>query len=186
MTTSTPPARPARAQWGGLALTILFLVGAALLFIILYVAFPASQHFWGLIWIGISALILALASYFAESASRDPTYQRSLGWGFFGMGFAVLFLTIGLAPSYGISLGIWQYIGLLLVVLALAVAVGGMIWRTRAVGRTADRQVVREQWRERPAPSAFSYAAANSPSVPATSPPPGAPPSPPSSPPRSP
>ena len=186
MTTPSPAGAPTRAQWGGAALTILFVIGAALLFIILYVAFPQSQHFWGLIWIGIVALILALASYLAESASRDPTYQRSLAWGFFGMGFAVLFLTIGLAPSYGISLGIWQYIGLLLVLLALGVAVGGMIWRTRAVGRTSDRQVVREEWRERPAPSAFSYAAANSPSVPATAPPPAGPSSPPTSPPRSP
>lgn len=185
MATPTPTAPPTAARWGGAVLTVLFLVIAALLFYIFYAAFPQSQHFWGLIWIGILAIILALASYLAESASRDPTYQRSLAWGFFGMGFAVLFLTIGLAPSYGISLGLWQYIGLLLVVIALAVSVGGIIWRQRALQRTTRREAVREQWRDRPAPSAFSYAAANSPSVPATAAPP-APPSPPSSPPRSP
>jgi len=172
-------------MWGGVFLTIAFVIGAALVFLLLYLAFPQSQHFWGLIWIGIVALIFALASYFAEAASREPTFQRSLAWGFFGMGFAVLFLTIGLAPSYGISLGSWQYLGLLLVVIALAVAVGGMVWRSRAVSNTAARQVVREEWRERPAPSAFSYAAANSPSVPVTAAPPP-PPTPPASPPRSP
>jgi len=175
MTTATNPAPPMAARWSGAVLTALFLVIAALLFYIVYYIFPQSQHFYGLIWIGILALILALASYLAESASRNPTYQRSLAWGFFGMGFAVLFLTIGLAPSYGISLGVWQFVGLLLVVITLAIAVGGIAWRQRALQRTAVREEVREQWRERPAPSAFSYAAANSPSVPSTAPAPSTP-----------
>ncbi|MGA8543178.1 MAG: hypothetical protein WB947_06555 [Thermoplasmata archaeon] len=179
-TRSTPPSLP---RWSGLVLTVLFLVIAALLFYILYYIFPGSQHFNGLLWIGIFALGLSLGSYLAESGSREPTYQRSLAWGFFGMGFAVLFLTIGLAPSYGVSLRVWQFVGLLLVVLTLAIAVGGMAWRQRALQMTASRNAPREQWRERPAPSAFSYAAANSPSVPTTAP---APPSSNSPPPRSP
>lgn len=168
MSTPTPsPASPVpRTRWSGLALTGIFLVVGAILFYLIYLALPSSQHFYGLIWIGILALVFAILCYFAESFSRDPSAQRSLAWGFFGMGFAVLFLTIGLAPSYGISLGIWQLIGLLFTIIALGASIALIGWRLRALQATTARNAVREQWRERPAPSAFSYAAANSPSVP--------------------
>ncbi len=181
---SASPTAPKPTGWSGVVLTAIFVVVAAILFYLIYLAFPASQHFYGLVWIGILALIFAIVSYLAESFSREPTAQRSLAWGFFGMGFAVLFLTIGLAPSYGISLGDWQLIGLLLTAIALGVSIALIGWRLRAVQSTAAREAVREQWRERPAPSAFSYAAANSPSVPATAPAP--PPTSPTTPPRSP
>ncbi|MGI0072072.1 MAG: hypothetical protein ACRECT_08435 [Thermoplasmata archaeon] len=184
MTTSAPPAP--RTRLGGIVLTLIFLVVAALIFYLIYIALPQSQHFYGLVWIGIVALLFATLSYFAESFSRDPSAQRSLAWGFYGMGFAVLFLTIGLAPSYGIALGIWLPVGLLLTAIALGVSIALVIWRIRAVTTTAQRLEVREQWRERPAPSAFTYAAANSPSVPASAPAPSPPPPSPTSPPRSP
>jgi hypothetical protein len=172
------PAQPAvGTKWSPVVLTALFLVAAALLFYLVYLAFPANQHFYGLIWIGILALILAICCYLAESVSRDPSAQRSLAWAFFGLGFAVLYLSLGLAPSYGVSLGGWQYIGLLLTTVALAVAIGLVAWRVRALQATRVQESVREQWRERPAPSAFSYAAANSPAVPATAAPPPSPPS---------
>jgi hypothetical protein len=170
MATSNPTAAPGGTRWSGAVLTALFLVMAALLFYVIYVISPQNQHFYGLIWIGILSLILATMSYLAESLSRDPAAQRSLAWGFFGMGFAVLFLTIGLAPSYNISLGVWQYVGLLLTLIALTISIALIAWRLRAVESTAQREAVREQWRERPAPSAFSYAAANSPNVPSTAP----------------
>jgi hypothetical protein len=180
---SSPSAAAAapRSKVNAGILTAIFLVVAAILFYLVYLALPASQHFWGLLWIGILALIFAVVCYLAESFSRDPVAQRSLAWGFFGMGFAVLFLTIGLAPSYGISLGTWQLICLLLTAIALGVSIALIGWRLRAVETTRAREAVREQWRERPAPSAFSYAAANSPSVPQTAPAPpasGAPPPP--------
>jgi hypothetical protein len=175
MATPTSPKTAGTTKWSGLVLTAIFLVVAALLFFLIYISFPTDQHFGGLLWIGIIALILAIVSYLAESFSRDPAAQRSLAWGFFGMGFAVLFLTIGLAPSYGISLGVWQFVGLLLTAIALGVSVALIGWRLRALQRTTARETVRDQWRDRPAPSAFSYAAANSPSVPATAPPPAAP-----------
>src|SRR5580658_7752732 len=175
MATATSGVPPAKTRWSGILLTVIFLVVAALLFFIIYIAFPTDQHFGGLLWIGILALIFAILSYLAESFSKDPSAQRSLAWGFFGMGFAVLFLTIGLAPSYGISLGIWQYVGLLFTAIALAISVALIGWRLRALRSTASREAVREQWHERPAPSAFSYATANSPSVPSTAPGPSAP-----------
>jgi Kef-type K+ transport system membrane component KefB len=185
MATPAPAAPASRPRYSGILLTAVFLVIAAILFYLVYLAFPASQHYWGLIWIGILALVFAVVCYLAESLSRDPTAQRSLAWGFFGMGFAVLFLTIGLAPSYGVSLGTWQLVGLLIVAIALAISIALIGWRLRALQSTAARQVAREEWRQRPAPSAFSYAAANSPSVPSTAPPPstsGTPPTPPRSP----
>jgi hypothetical protein len=175
-TTSKSPA-PSRTPWSPWVLTALFLVVAAILFFLIYLALPAQQHFGALLWIGILSLIFAIGCYLAESVSRDPSAQRSLAWAFFGLGFAVLYLTIGLAPAYGVSLGTWQLIGLLLVTIALAVSIGLVAWRIRAVQATKVQESVREQWRERPAPSAFSYAAANSPAVPATATPPPPPPS---------
>ena len=182
MSTPSAPTAPARSKTNAAVLTAIFLVVAAILFYLVYLALPSSQHFYGLLWIGILALIFAVVCYLAESLSRDPAAQRSLAWGFFGMGFAVLFLTIGLAPSYGVSLGTWQLIGLLVTAIALGISIALVGWRLRAVQATQSREAVRDQWRERPAPSAFSYAAANSPSVPQTAPPPANSPPPPRSP----
>ncbi len=181
----SPQLQPVRDRWSGLVLTALFLVTAAVLFLLVYFALPGNQHFYALLLIGILALILCLGSYLAESFSRDPTAQRSLAWGFFGMGFAVLFLTIGLGPTYGVLSTTWMLLGLFLTLVVLIVAVALIAWRGRAVRATENQQVARQAWRQESAPSAFSYAAANSPSVPATAPPP-APAAPTSPPPRSP
>jgi hypothetical protein len=166
--------QPVRDKWSGLLLTALFLVAAALLFALIYVGMPAHQHYEGLLLIGVLSLFLSLGSYLAESFSREPTAQRSLAWGFFGLGFAVLFLTIGLGPYYGLLSTVYQLFGLLLTVIVLIVAVALIGWRGRAVRATQNRQVPRQAWRNEPAPSAFSYAAASSPSVPEAAPaPPG-------------
>jgi len=187
MTTTSAAIQPVRTRWSGALLTALFLILAVVLFLLFYYAFPGDQHYTALLLIGIVSLLFALGSYLAESFSRDPTYQRSLAWGFFGMGFAVLFLTVGLAPYYGISgatvVGALTGLVILLVVLIVTVFLIG--WRVRAVRATENQQVPRAGWRSESAPSAFSYAAANSPSVPTTAPPPTTNP-PPSSPPRSP
>jgi Kef-type K+ transport system membrane component KefB len=175
MSSSTPASAPTGTKWSGAVLTALFLVVAVILFYLIYIAFPSNQHFDGLLWIGVLALVFAIVCYLAESFSRDPSAQRSLAWAFFGLGFAVLFLTLALAPAYGVSLGAWQWIGLLLTTVALAVAIALVAWRVRALQSTRVREAQREEWRERPAPSAFSYAAANSPSVPATAAPPSSP-----------
>jgi MFS family permease len=180
----SPQLQPVRDKWSGAVLTALFVVIAILVFAALYVTLPGSQHFYALLAIGIVALLFALGSYLAESLSRQPTAQRSLAWGFFGMGFAVLFLTVGLGPYYNVLSAVWQLWGLVILVVALFVTVALIAWRGRAVRATANQQVPREAWRNEPAPSAFSYAAAQSPSVPTTIPPPagGSPPSPPRSP----
>jgi MFS family permease len=184
MTGSPPAVRPVGNRWNGWLITGLFVIAAALLFLLIYYALPANRHYGALIVIGIVALFLALGSYLAQSFSRQPTAQRGLAWGFMGMGFAILFISVGIGGSYGVSTT-YVLLGLLLIVAVLIVSVALIGWRGRALQRTANREVPRAAWRNEPAPSAFAYAAANSPSVPEVPPPAGTAPAP-SPPPRSP
>jgi len=189
MTESSSAMKPVTTGWSGAVLTALFLVLAVVVFLLVYYAFPADQHYTALLLIGVISLIFALGCYLAESFSRSPTYQRSLAWGFFGMGFAVLFLTVGLGPYYISAITVVeQLVGLVVLIVVLIVAVALIAWRGRAVRATENQQIPRAAWRNEPAPSAFSYATANSPSVPKTSQiPTNSPPaSPPGTPPRSP
>jgi len=181
MSSGAPQLQPVRTKWSGWVITILFLVVAALVFAAIYLTIPADRGFWALITIGIVALVFAVGSYLMESFSRQPDFQRALAWGFFGMGFAVLLLTLALGPMYGVIATVDALWGLVAVISVLIITVALIGWRVRAVRATENQQVARTTWRNEPAPSAFSYAAANSPSVPATSPPPpasGAPPPP--------
>ncbi|MGA7476594.1 MAG: hypothetical protein WBW47_05175 [Thermoplasmata archaeon] len=191
MTGPSMAMQPVRTKWSGALLTALFLILAVVLFLLFYEVFTANQHFTALLLIGIVSLLFALGCYLAESLSRNPSYQRSLAWGFFGMGFAVLFLTVGLGQYYlgsGVINTVDQLIGFVVLLIVLIVTVALIGWRVRAVRATENQQVPRTEWRNEPAPSAFSYAAANSPSVPTTAPPPTTAPTntPPSTPPRSP
>jgi hypothetical protein len=169
---TSPALKPVRDKWSGLLLSGIFLVIAVLVFLGIYLSLPGQQHYWALIAIGIVALILALGCYLMESISRDPTAQRSLAWGFFGMGFAVLLLTVGLGPTYGLTSTVAMVWGLVAILAVLLITVGLIAWRSRALRATENQQVARAAWRNESAPSAFSYAAANSPSVPQTAPPP--------------
>jgi peptidoglycan/LPS O-acetylase OafA/YrhL len=188
MTSSSTGMQTVPSGWSGAVLTALFLVLAVIVFLLCYYAFPNDQHYSALLLIGVISLIFALGCYLAESLSRNPSYQRSLAWGFFGMGFTVLFLTVGLGPYYGVGFStVVELAALLILVVVLIVAVALIAWRGRAVRATENQQIPRAAWRNEPAPSAFDYATANSPSVPKTSQIPTAPPSsPPASPPRSP
>ena len=184
MAATSPALKPVRDRWSGLALLAIFLVLAVVLFTAIYLSLPGQQHYWALITIGVLSLVFSLGSYLLESLSREPTAQRSLAWGFFGMGFAVLFLTVGLAPTYGLVSAVLALYSIVILLVVLIVAVALIAWRGRAVRATENQQVARAAWRNEPAPSAFSYATANAPSVPATAPPPSSPSHP--SPPRSP
>ncbi|HYA69917.1 MAG TPA: hypothetical protein VEH28_00925 [Thermoplasmata archaeon] len=188
MTVPSAAMKPVHSRWGGLVLSVLFLALAILVFLLLYLTFPADQHYTALLLIGIFSLVFAVGCYFMEAFSNDPTYQRSLAWGFFGMGFAVLFLTVGLGPYYVSAITVVeQLVGLLILAVALIVSVFLISWRIRAVRATENREPPRAAWRNEPAPSAFSYATATSPSVPQVNQMPSNPPSsPPGSPPRSP
>jgi len=164
--------RPTVAGWGAWVLAALFLVIAALLFAAIFYTLPSSNHFYALLAIGIVALFFSLGSYLAEAASREPTIQRALAWGFFGMGFAILIVTIALGPTYGTITTVGSLVGLVVTLAALFIAVGLMMWRVRAVARTAAREAPREAWRQEPTPSALSYSTATSASVPVVTPPP--------------
>jgi uncharacterized membrane protein len=167
------PSTPHRSLGGisGWIVAGLLLVTAVIVFLSVYLAFPQAGHFYGLLGVGILALFLALGSYFAQALSREPVAQRALGWGFFGMGFGVLFLTIALGPTYGVLSPIAQLFSLLVVLVALIAAVGLISWRIRALRRTAQREVARRTWQGEAAPSAFSYATAQAPDVPVITPP---------------
>jgi len=183
MTGTPSTVQPVRTRWSGALLTALFLILAVVLFLLFYLEFTSSQHYTALLLIGSVSLVFALGCYLVESFSREPTYQRSLAWGFFGMGFAVLFLTVGLGPYYGITSTTSALEGLIVLLVVLIVTVALIAWRVRAVRATQNQQVPRAEWRTETPPSAFSYAAANAPSVPSTAPPPATPPA---NPPRSP
>jgi MFS family permease len=164
--------RPSVAGWAAWILAALFLAIAALIFTAIYYTLPYLNHFPALIAIGILALFFALGSYLAEAASRQPTIQRALGWGFFGMGFAVLIAAVALGPTYGVLSTVTALVGLAVTLGVLFIAVGLMMWRARAVARTKGREAPREAWRKEPTPSALSYSAATSPSVPVVTTPP--------------
>ena len=172
MTTMPPVGRSSVGGWGAWVLAAIFLVIAVLIFAALYLLYPASNHWYALIGIGVIALVFSLGSYLAEAASRGPTIQRSLAWGFFGMGFAVLLITTAIGPMYSVLSVAGALIGLVVILAALFVTVGLMMWRVRSVARTAAREQPREAWREEPPKSALSYSTATSPSVPMVTPPP--------------
>jgi len=169
---SSPPApKPVADRWSAGLLGGLFVAATVILDLLFYDIFTADQHFFALLWIGVFALFFSLGCYLAESFSRRPVVQRALAWGYFGMGFAVLFLAVALAPSYAAVTQVLQLFGLLLLVIALIVAVALIAWRGRALRATANREVPKAAWRVEPATSAFSYSTANAPSVPEASPP---------------
>jgi hypothetical protein len=172
MALSSASVSRAPGGWGAWVLAALFLVIAALVLGAVYFALPSAHHYVALVVIGIVALFFALGSYLAEAASRRPLIQRSLAWGFFGLGFADLVGTMATSHLYGVLSIVDAMLGLAIVLAALFVSVGLMMWRVRAVARTVAREAPREAWSEEPTPSALSYATATSPSVPVVTPPP--------------
>ncbi|MCI4373246.1 MAG: hypothetical protein L3K02_06345 [Thermoplasmata archaeon] len=174
MNASTPTtgAPPARQGLSAAVLTALFLIVAGLLFYGIYIALPQNHEFGALLLIGVLSLVFAIGCYLLESASRDPAAQRSLAWAFLAMGFATLFLSVGLGPSYGVESSNNMLIGLIVLVIFLAVTIALISWRLRAVQATAHQEVARQSWQREAPVSAFSYSTANSPSTPTTTPPP--------------
>ena len=142
------------AMFGGLLLLV-----AALLFVGIYVALPQNDHFFALITIGILSLLFAVGGYFGQAVTRDPGMVRLTTYGFLGMGFAVLLLTIALAPGNPLTL-LLQIVGLVLVLILLAGVAALAYWRAGTLGREAQRQERRQEWASSPPPSALTYAAA--------------------------
>lgn len=161
---------------GAVLLAVVLLAVAALVFAGIYLVVGG---YGALLWIGSIALVLGLVTYLMQSLSRDAAIQRALGWGFGGMGFALLFLTVLVDPSIATN---GRILGLIVLLLLLAGAIAGVAWRVRSVAQESARVAHRAEWDQRPAPNAFDYptglpgAAAPPPASP-SSPPPPAPPS---------
>jgi hypothetical protein len=145
--------RPRSPVIGVVLLSAIILLIAGLVFLGIYWA--DGDHFGALQWIGSVSLFFAVVCYLAQSLSSDPSVQRAIGWGFLAMGFTLLFGTDLLNPS--ISSG-GRLVGAILLLVLLAVAIGGVVWRMRTADSDRTRQRLRDDWAGRPAPNAFDYA----------------------------
>lgn len=169
----------AAATMSAVALGAILLVIAVLVFLGVYLALPGTGHFYALIWIGVLALIFAMASYIGSSLTRDPSAARLATFGFLGMGFAVLILTITVGPDNPLN-PTGQIVSLIVVLLLLVGVVFMARWRANELGRENRRTEQRAEWNQSPPKSAFDYAAAQTATPPpAAAPPAGGPPSPP-------
>lgn len=173
--TNAPPATRAGRVAAPLIAAIL-LVAAAILLVGIYLILPQSGHAPALLIIGAVGVVFGVISYLLQSASRDPSLQRGVAWGFYAFGFAVLFLTLGLNPASYLNLTD-QVIGLVITLVVLAGSVAAIAWRYRTVAARAPLEAQREAWRSSTPASAFEYSTAHSPSAPATAPAPSTPPS---------
>jgi MFS family permease len=181
-TSLTDSGSPAGFKIAAATVGAILLAIAALLFIVIYVVLPQDHHFVALLLIGGLSLVFAFGSYLAQAISKDPVLQRAGTYGFLGMGFATLILTLVLGPTTVIGF-VARLVGLILVGIVLLVVVVGIAWRQW--GRESDRarESARAQWRANPPPSAFEYSTARTDvPPPAPSRPVAAPPSPPTPP----
>jgi hypothetical protein len=143
-----------------IALAIVLLVVAALVFFGLYLLLPQPNHFYALIAIGAVSLVFALAAYLGQSVTREPVGQRALAWGFLGMGFTILIGTVAFGPNANVT-PVDRVVGLLVLFVVLAIVLVGVIWRSDAITAEARRRRAREAWERRRPVSAFEYAAAH-------------------------
>ncbi|HEV2519223.1 MAG TPA: hypothetical protein VGX00_01195 [Thermoplasmata archaeon] len=150
-------------------------VVAALLFLLIYLALPQNDHVGALLTIGFVSLIFAGIAYFGQAMSAVPASARAWSFGFAGLGFGLLFLTLGLAPGEAISFTN-RVLGLIVVLLALAAALAMVAWGWRNRASDTARAAEHANWAARPPVNALDYpAAAPATSSPATPPKEGAP-----------
>lgn len=174
---SAPAAGGGRGGLSGYLLVGLFAAVVLLVFVGVYLVFPADYHFYALIVMGILALLVALGSYVAQAATRDPSIARAGTWGFGIFGFVLLFVSVlawpAIYPNSAPLTGVGEIVVLVLLLLLAIGAVIGARWRMGQHVVEAHRQEARSEWASRPAPSAFSYATAQVPSNPSPPPPAG-------------
>lgn len=150
------------SRFGAGLLGAIFVAILAVLFVLLWLVLSPSSQFNAILAMGIVALLMGLVSYLAQSLSRDPSIQRSIGWGLGAMGFVLLFADLWAGPPTRPSLT-GQVLGTLVVLIVLFVTVALARWRFRGVDATARREEQRAAWDQRPAVSAFDYATAKAP-----------------------
>jgi Na+-transporting methylmalonyl-CoA/oxaloacetate decarboxylase gamma subunit len=148
---------------------LFILIAAAILFTIVYLAFPADGHFLGLLGIGVIALVFSIVAYAAQAFSRSPAAPLAASWGLLGMGGAVLLLDLVFGGPSSLGL-VTRLLGIVLVLIVLAVFALAVTWRARSSASDRQRAVPRKEWTAKTPESAFSYPAAQPPM--ATPPPP--------------
>lgn len=149
----------------GVLIAGLMLAVAVLIFFGIYLSMPQNQHFYALLWIGVLGLVFGFATYFAQAFLRDPAPARFATFGFVGMGFTVLFLTVLIAPGNPFTLGS-QLAALVVLILLLIAVVAFAMWRARELGREARRSERRQEWTASPPASALDYPAARAAAAP--------------------
>ncbi len=155
---SPAPSTPTALRW---AFGAILGAVAVLIFVLLYVLLPGNDHVGALLAIGIFALLFALVAYFGRAMSSSPGTAQALSWGFAGLGFGILFLTFGLAPSSTMPF-LSRVLGLILLLLLLAAVLAGVGWRWRAqVSHDAETKE-RAGWAARPPTNALDYPTAGS------------------------
>jgi hypothetical protein len=165
---------PIGGKISGVLLVVVLAVIVAILLSLVYVLNPADSHVPALLEMGILSLVFALLAYFARAFTHQPRFPQSISWGFTGLGFGLLLLTLGLAPSGTIE-GLQRIGGFLLVLIALAVVLGFAVWGARGAASEAQRGAERARWASQPAPNALDYPAAAPPATPPAPPAPAPP-----------
>ena len=163
---SPGPPTPSVFRW---AFDLILAAVAALIFVLLYVTLPGNDHVGALLAIGVVALIFGLVAYLGRSISSAPGTAQAWALGFAGLGFGLLFLTLGLAPSSTIPFTN-RIIGIVLVLVVLAVVVAGLGWGWRARASDANRSAERTAWAARTPVNALDYPSAgvSSPTAPSS------------------
>ncbi|MCI4349606.1 MAG: hypothetical protein L3J93_05260 [Thermoplasmata archaeon] len=160
---------PIGGKVSGALLVVVLAVIVAILMSLVYVLNPSDQHVPALLEMGILSLVFALLAYFGRAFTHQPRFPQAISWGFTGLGFGLLLLTLGLAPSGTIE-GLQRVGGFLVVLIALAVVLLFAVWGARGAASEASRGAERARWASQPAPNALNYAAAAPPATTATQP----------------
>ncbi|MCI4358902.1 MAG: hypothetical protein L3J95_00515 [Thermoplasmata archaeon] len=141
------------------ALAIVLAAIAAIVFLLVYLGLPGNDHVGALLSIGVLSLVFALVTYFGQSLSSSAGPIEAVSWGFTGLGFGLLLLTLGFAPASTMSFT-GRLLGFLVVLigLALVIVIAGWRWRGRALDTA--RAAEHTAWTRRPPTNALDYPAA--------------------------
>ncbi len=152
----------AAGRFSSALLAVLIGILVVLLFVAIYLVQPGAP-FRALLEMGVVALVLGLVSYLGQALSRDPSVQRALGWGLGAAGFALLLGTIWVGPAPSSVTLTWRVFATIPVLLVLILTVALAWWRFQSTAVTERRVERRAAWDQSRPPSAFEYAAAQSP-----------------------
>ncbi|MHB8351290.1 MAG: hypothetical protein ACYDFT_01130 [Thermoplasmata archaeon] len=170
-----PPPSATRQISGTVFIGVMLAIAAVLFYLAWFL--ESAQPFVALVAIGALALLFGLVAYLLQAFVQRPMIGRAVSWGFLGMGFVILFATATLYDDSSIKFIPTRLALLLATLVALAVTVLGLYWRSGQIPAETERLAERKEWQTRPTVSAFDYVAARPPE--AAAPPAAVPPTPP-------